>query len=90
MHLFVAILEIGRHLGISVYQSDRVYLITIEISHANFGACITICMIHPENANYQLHCKSVTTCPNDNVTTFPNVISMTKCVIGEKYGVHST
>ena len=39
--LFVAILENGRNLGFSIYQSDRIYLITIEMSHANFGACIT-------------------------------------------------
>ena len=57
------------------------------MSHANFGACITICTIHPNNANYLLHCKSVTTCPNGNVTTCPNVISITKLVIVDKYDV---
>ena len=77
MHLFVTILENGHHLGFSIYQSDRIYLITIEMSHANFGACITLCTIHPKNATYLLHCKSVTTCPNGNVTTCPNVISIT-------------
>ena len=87
MHLFVAILENGRHLGFSIHQSDRIYLITIEMSHANFSACITIGRIHPKNATYLLHCKSVTTCPNGNVTTRPNVISITKCIIVEKYGV---
>ena len=43
----------------------------------------------PQIANYLtylLHCKSVTTCPNGNVTC-PNVISTTKLVILEKYGV---
>ena len=68
-----------RRLGFSIYQSDRIYLITIEMSHANFGACITICTIHPKNANYLLLYKSVTTCPN--------VISITKFVIIETYGV---
>ena len=57
------------------------------MSHANFGVCITIGTIHPTNATYLLHCKSVTTCPNGNVTTCPNVISITKFVIVEKYGV---
>ena len=88
MHLFVAIFENCRHLGFSIYQSDRIYLITIEMSHANFGAWITICTIHPTNATYLLNCNSVTTCPNSNVTTCPNVISITKFVIVEKYGVH--
>ena len=87
MHLFVAILENGRHLGFPIYQSDRLYLRTIEMPHANFGACITICTIHPINANYLLHCKSVTTCPKVTVTTCPNVISITKFVIVEQYGV---
>ena len=87
MHLIVAILENGRHIEFSIYQSDNIYLITIEMSHANFGACITICTIHATNANYLLHCKSVTTCPNGNVTTCPNVISITKFVIVEKYCV---
>ena len=87
MHLFVAILENCRHLGFSIYQSDRIYLITIEMSPANFGACITICTIHPTNTTYLLNCKSVTTCPNGNVTTCPNVISITKIIIVEKYGV---
>ena len=35
-------------------------------------------------------CKSVTTCPNGNVTTCPNVISITKFVIVEKYRVGPT
>ena len=39
-------------------KSDRTDLISsIEISHANVGACITICTIHPKNATYLLHCK---------------------------------
>ena len=87
MYLFVAILENGRHLGFSIDQSDGMDLITIEMSHANFGVCIVICTIHPKNANYLLHSKSVTTCPDGNVTTCPNVISLTKCVIVETYGV---
>ena len=55
MYLFVAILENGRHLGFSIDQSDGMDLITIEMSHADFGACIIICTIHPKNANYLLH-----------------------------------
>ena len=69
MHLFVAILENGRHLGFSIYQSDRIYLITIEMSHTNVGACITIGTIH--KMTYLLHCKSVTTCPNGNAYNMP-------------------
>ena len=57
MYLFVAILENGRHLGFSIDQSDGMDLITIEISHANFGACIIICTTHPKNANYLLHSR---------------------------------
>ena len=83
MYLFVAILENGRHLGFSIDQSDGMDLITIEMSHANFGACIIICTIHPKNANYLLHSKSVTTCPKATVTTCPNVISLTKFAIVE-------
>ena len=56
------------------------------MSHANFGACITMFTVHPKNANYMLHCKSVTTCPNGKITACPNVISITKCVVVEKYG----
>ena len=45
------------------------YLTTIEMYYANIGACITICTIYPKNANYLLHCKSVTyNMPNGNVT----------------------
>ena len=80
---FVAILKNGRHLGFSIDQSDGMDLITIEMSHANFGACIIICTIHPKNANYLLHSKSVTTCPKATVTTCPNVISLTKFAIVE-------
>ena len=58
-------------------------LIAIEMSHANVGACIIICTIHPKNANYLLHSKSVTTCPKATVTTCPNVISLTKFAIVE-------
>ena len=83
IYLFVAILENGRHLGFSIDQSDGMDLITIEMSHANFGACIVNCTIHPKNANYLLHSESVTTCPDGNVTTCPNVISLTKFAIVE-------
>ena len=83
MYLFVAILKNGRHLGFSIDQSDGMDLITIEMSHANFGACIIICTIHPNNANYLLHSKSVTTCPKATVTTCPNVIALTKFAIVE-------
>ena len=79
----MAILENGRHLGFSIDQSDEIDLITIEMSHSNFGACIVICTIQPKNANYLLHSESVTTCPDDNVTTCPNVISLTKFAIVE-------
>ena len=51
MYLFVALLENGRHLGFSIDQSDGMDLITIEMSHAKFDACIIICTIHPKNAN---------------------------------------
>ena len=81
--MFVAILENGGHLGFSIDQSDEMDLITIEMSHANFGACIVICTIHPKNANYLLHSESVTTFPDGNVTTCPNVISLTKFAIVE-------
>ena len=86
MYLFVAILESGRHLGFPIDQSDGMDLITIEMSHANFGACIVSCTIHPKNANYLLHGESVTTCPDGNVTTCTNVISLTKFAIVENTG----
>ena len=79
----MAILENGRHLGFPIDQSDGMDLITIEMSHANFGACIVVCAIHPKNANYLPHIESVTTCPDGNVTTCPNVISLTKFAIVE-------
>ena len=79
----MAILENGRHLGFSIDQSDGMDLITIEMSHANVGACIVICTIHHKNAKYLLHGESVTTCPDDNVTTCPNIISLTKFAIVE-------
>ena len=66
------------------FRLTNLDLITIEMSHANVGACIIICTIHPKNANYLLHSKSVTTCPDGNVTTCPNVISLTKFVIVKK------
>ena len=77
----MALLKNVRHLGFSIGQSDRMDLITIERSHANFGVCIIICTIHPKNARYLLHCNSVTTYSKANVTTCPNVISLTKFVI---------
>ena len=57
------------------------------MSYANCSVCITICTIHPTNTHYLLHSNSVTTCPKGNVTTCPDVISLTKFVIAEKYGV---
>ena len=66
------------------FRLTNLDLITIEMAHANVGACIIICTIHPKNANYLLHSKSVKTCPDGNVTTCPNVISLTKFVIVKK------
>ena len=86
MYLFVAILENGRHLGFSIGQSYRMDLITIEVSHAKFGDCITICTIHPDNAYYLLHRKCYTL-PKANVTTCADVIPLTRFAIVEKYGV---
>ena len=57
MYLFVAILENGRHLGFVIGKSYRMDLISIEMSHAKFGVCITICTIYPKNAYYLLHSK---------------------------------
>ena len=54
MYLFVAIFENGHHLGFSIGESYRMDLITIEMSHAKFGDCFTICTIHPKNAYYLL------------------------------------
>ena len=79
INFFVAILENGRHLEISIGQCYRMDLTGIEMPHAKCGDCITICTIHPKNAYYMLHCNSVTTCPN--------VVSLTKCVIAGKYYV---
>ena len=45
-------LENGRHLGFLIGPSGRIDLMTINMPHANFGACITICTIHPKNACY--------------------------------------
>ena len=91
IYMFVAILENGRHLGFSIGKSCRMDLITIEMSHAKFGDCITICTIHPKNNTI---CStvglSVTTYPKANITTRPNVIALTKfvpLVIVEKCGV---
>ena len=54
---FVAILENDRHIGFSIGKSDRMDLTTIEMSHANFGACITMFTIHPKHANCLLYSK---------------------------------
>ena len=83
MYLFVAILENDRHVGFAIVKSNNYANVTCQLG----GACIIISTIHPKNANYLLHTNSVTTCPKDNVTTCPNVVSLTKCVILEKYGV---
>ena len=93
MYLFVAILENGRHLGFSIDQSDGMDLITIEMSHANFGACIIMCTIHPKNANYLLHSKSVTTCPNViSLTKFAiveNTVYLTSSDLYTRFGIHA-
>ena len=41
--------------------SGRIDLMTIEMTHANFGACITICTIHPKIACYLLHYIPIST-----------------------------
>ena len=89
LYLFVAILENGCHLEFSIGQSDRMDLITIEMSHTNCGACLTICMAHPKNANYLLHSTALQPTPTEMLQHAPmaNVISPTKFVIVEKYGV---
>ena len=86
MYLFVAILEKVRHLGFLIGRSDRIDLTTLEMTHANFGAYLTICTIHP-----QMHTNSstltvlyITTYPNvpkENVTTCPTLFSLTKFVV---------
>ena len=53
--MLVSILENGRHLGFLIGPLGRIDLVTIEMPYANFGACITICTIHPKNACYLLH-----------------------------------
>ena len=57
MYLFTSILENGRHLGVLIDQSYIMDLITIEMSHAKFDDCITMCMIHPKNAYDLFHSK---------------------------------
>ena len=87
MYLFVAILENGRHLGFLIGQSYRMDLISIEMSNAKVRDCITICTIHPKKScNTYCSTVSVTTYPKASVTTCPNVISLTKFVIVDKYG----
>ena len=56
------------------------------MSHAKFCDCITICTIHPKMHTI-CSSVSVTTYPKANVTTCPNVISLAKFVIVEKYSV---
>ena len=73
MYLFVAVLANGRHLGFLIGRSYRVDLITIEMSHAKFGDCITICTIHP---------KMHTIC-STMLQHCPNVISLMEFVIVE-------
>ena len=80
MYLFVVILVNCRHLVFPIGQSNIMDLVTIELSHANFGACTKIATILPKNAHCMLHCNNVTTCPNGNVTACPNVISHMKFV----------
>ena len=58
-------------------QEDQERLPAFEKRHCTSGLT---------HLNYLLHCKSVTTCPNGKVTTCPNVISITKFVVVEKYG----
>ena len=87
MYLFVAILENGRNLGFSIGQSYRMNLTNIEMSHAKFGDCTTICTIHLKNSYSLLHYKCYNY-PKANVTTCPNVSSLTKFVIVGKCGVH--
>ena len=55
-YLFVAILENDRHLGFLIDQSYRMELITIEMSLAKFGDCISI---HPKNAYRPTICSKV-------------------------------
>ena len=83
----MAILVNSHNNEFSIGKYVRMDLTTIEMLHAIFGACITIFTIHPNNVNCLLHNNIVTTYPNDNVTTCPNVVSLTKFVIVEKYGV---
>ena len=64
MYLLVAVLEKmatenGRHLGFLIGQSYKMDLITIVMSHAMFGDCITICTISPKNAYYLLYSKNL-------------------------------
>ena len=75
IYLSVAILKNDLHLGYSIGQSDIMDLITIKMSHANFGVYVTLCTIHPKNARSLLNFNSVTTYSTANVTTCPNVIS---------------
>ena len=55
------------------------------MSHANFGACITVCTNHPKNSKYLLQCKRVTA--QGQRYNMPHVFTLTKFVIVEKYGV---
>ena len=40
---------------ISLKKTEVIYQPKQKMSHAKFGDCITICMIHPKNAYYLLH-----------------------------------
>ena len=86
IYLFVAILENVRHLGFLIGHSYRMDLITIEMSHAKFGDCITICTIHPNNAYYLLHSKCYNL-PQGKCYNMPQRHIVMKCVIVGKYGV---
>ena len=89
IYLFVAILENVRHLGFLIGHSYRMDLITIEMSYAKFGDCITICTIHPKNAYYLLHSKCYNL-PQGKCYNMPKRNIVMKFVIVGKYGIHIT
>ena len=88
MYLFVAILENDRHPGFLIGQSYRIDLITIEMSHAKFGDCITFCTIHPKNAYHLLHSKCYNLPQGKRYNMPANVIAVTKFVTVKKYDLH--
>ena len=73
--------------------------ITIEMSYANVGACITICMIHPNNARYLLTVKLLQPAPRQllqharrhlahemcNFRQIRCALHLTSCVQGSVY-----